>query len=396
MEACCVLGIDIGTATIKVFAGELGADGEVTVIGSGAAPTIGFAKGVITDAPALANVVKQAVDCALIAADIPMQAAYVGIGGLGINSFNGIGSIAPVSASGITAADLDRVHLASVLTTMPDEREALHVLPLRYWLDGSKETQAPVRRKGTRLEAETHIVTVLKVAVRELISALGTVGIVVTGVVANAIVSAQALLPDPTLEDCLVMDLGAGITDLVLYQEGQVQMSASLPIGGEYITTDLMQGLKVTHLHAEGIKRYYGKLEKSLYGQNIELDCNDYGTTDKKFLYDFVYNIVESRVDEIATILFEYAKPLLNQYCISRIYVTGGCALMPSMIESIHRTFEIRPDTIQAPGLSAEYAHPTSTACFGILSYAMNNRPEPSGSGKNSWRSVFGKLKDFF
>ena len=397
MEERCVLGIDIGTATIKVFAGRKGADGEIAIVGSGAVPTAGFAKGAVTNGSALAVVVKEAVDSALLAAGLSMQSAYLGIGGMGINSANSIGRIAPSSAAGISLEDIDRVHLASVLASMPDDREALHVLPLRYWVDGRKETQAPVRSKGIRLEAETHLVTVPKAAISEIVGALQTVGITVNGVVANAIVGTQALIPDPSLDGCLVMDIGAGTTDLVIYQGGRVQRSASLLIGGEYITTDLMQGLQVSHLHAEGIKRYYGKLSSSLCGQNIELDCNDYGTTDKNFRYDFLYQIVESRVEEIVAILFEYLQPLLVKHSVNRIYLTGGCALMPSLLGSLGRTFGIAPETIQAPGLAREYSHPTSTACFGIINHALNNQPETTRSGKSSWRSVLRKkIKDFF
>jgi len=396
METPVVLGVDLGTAAIKAFLADTKANNTITVISSSAVPTVGFEKGALTDAPALAMAVRRAVDNALAAAGVPMQAIFLGLGGLDIRSFNSVGSIGLEPGRHIAQPEIDKVHLAAANALLPEDYSALHILPLAYWVDGQKQSSVPLRCTGDRLETEIHVVAIAQKTVKELTDALQIVGISVDSVVANAIAGAQILHSQSLLDDCLLMDIGAGTADMVIYHGGKVRMSATLPIGGEYITTDLMQGLQVTRPHAEGIKRYYAKLDQGLFGQKAQLDCNDPGTTGKIFPYDLLYNIVESRVEEISSLLFEFAHPLLVKYHIDRIFLTGGCAVMPSIKNSIERIFEMKTELIEAQGLPEEYVHPTSTACFGILNYAKQNRPIAPIASPQPCQGLFQKIRKFF
>jgi len=396
METPVVLGVDLGTAAIKAFLAGTKDNNTITVIGSSAVPTVGFEKGALTDAPALAMAVRRAVDNALAAAGVPMQAIFLGLGGLDIRSFNSVGSIVLEPGRHIAQPEIDKAHSAAVDALLPADYAALHVLPLGYWVDGQKQASVPLRCTGGSLETEVHVVAIDQKTIKELTRALQVVGISVDSVVANAIAGAQILHSQSLPDECLLMDIGSGTADIVIYHGGKVRMSATLPIGGEYITADLMQGLQVTRPHAEGIKRYYAKLDQGLFGQKAELDCNDPGTTGKIFSYDLLYNIVESRVEEISSLLFEFVHPLLVKYNIDRIFLTGGCAVMPSIGNSVERIFGMKPELIQAQGLPEEYVHPTSTACFGILQYAMHSRPVVEIAPQQPRQGLFQKIRKFF
>jgi len=398
METPYVLGVDLGTGMVKVFLAKAMEQKPVKVIGSSALPTVGFEKGIVTDAPKLAMTVRRAVDNALTAAGVPMQDVFLGIGGLDIRSFNSLGSIALEPGNSIAQQEIDKVKYASVNTLLSEDREALHVLPLGYWIDGNKQSAVPLQGKGNSLEAETHVITVAKQMITELVAALQAAGVSTAGVIANAVAGAQILRSQSLPDDCLLMDIGAGTTDMVLYSQGKVQMTVSLPIGGEYITMDLMQGLQVSRSHAEEIKRYYAKLDQSLVGQNVKLDCNGHGTTDKNFTYDFLHKIVESRVEEIVSLLYEYVQPLLIKYGVERIFLTGGCSMMPSVGNSVERIFGMKSELIQAQGLPEEYVHPSSTACFGILHYAMQRQAPKAAKpvAKQPREGLLQRIKKFF
>lgn len=396
METPVVLGVDLGTATIKAFLASAQENNTIRVIASSAVPTVGFEKGALTDAPALAMAVRRAVDNALAAAGAPMMPIFLGLGGLDIRSFNSIGSITLEPGRSIAQTDIDKVHSTAVSSLLPENYSVMHVLPLAYWIDGQKQTSVPVHGAGERLETEIHVVAIAQKTLNELTNALQIVGISVDTVVANAIAGAQILRSQSLPDHCLFMDIGAGTTDMVIYHGGKVQMSATLPIGGEYITTDLMQGLQVSRPHAEGIKCYYAKLDQTLLGQKAQLDCNASGTTDKVFPYDFLYNIVESRVEEISSLLCEFTRPLLVKYNIDRIFLTGGCAVMPSIKNGVERIFGMQTELIEAQGLPEEYVHPASTACFGILHYAMQNRSMPEIASPQTRQGLFQKIRKLF
>lgn len=391
-----VWGIDIGTSNIKVFAGTLTHDGNIQITGSGIMPAAGFTKGTITDIQALAQSIKEAVDCVVMATDIPIGHTYLGIGGMGISSLNSKGSIAPALPDGITEEDIKRVYRAAVIGSVPEELHALHILPKTFWVDGQEQVSKPLNQKGSQLEVEAHIITMPKQIMDEFITAVENTGINVAGIIANSVVITQALAAESVEQPCLIIDMGAGITDLVLYHDRQIWQSASLPLGGDYITRDVMQGVDISHAHAEEVKRYYSKLDKQLRGQNVTLDCNDYGTTDKQVSYDFLHDIVESRVDEITRLVYDYLRPLLAEHNVKQILLTGGCAAMPSIRDSLDNFFKIPVHISMPPQLLAEYAYPGNSACFGILCYAANHLPAKEVPRDNAWHSLISKIRKLF
>lgn len=390
-----ILGVDVGTGSVKVLAGTADGAGNIVVKGSGAGPSAGFRKGLVTDATALAAAIKEAVDCATMVAGMPHFDVYLGIGGSDITSINSIGSVAPASSRGITGEDLERACTAAGVIAVPDDRRVLHVLPVNYWVDGELQTDVPLDLPGTRLEVECHIVTMSQSLFDELTDALHAIGVHTAGVVANAIVGTLAVVPDTGFNECLMIDIGAGTTDLVLYNRGAITASASLPLGGDYITGDIAQGLGVSSIHAEEIKRYYGKLDKALLGQGTVLDCNDYGTTDLHVAYDFLYNIVESRVEEIVSMVHGYFDSVLAGNQVNQILLTGGSALLPSVRHEVEKTFVIPVYPAQLEGfMPLEYAHQSNTASYGILSYAAKvNKNVVKEAG--AWRSLWKKLHDW-
>lgn len=385
-----ILGVDIGTSAIKVLAATK-RDGRITVCGSGTVLCAGFAKGTITDVAALAAAIREAVDCALMAASVNHEAIHLGIGGLDITAQNSIGSVVPASGT-VTATDVERACRAATIVAVPDDQRVLHVLPIGFWLDGRPEAEAPLGKPGGRLEAETHIVSVPRRLIDELIAALAAKRLTVASVFANAVAGAATIADCPS---CLVMDMGAGLTDLALYNGGKIVLSASVPLGGDYITNDIMQGLEVSRPHAEDIKRYYAKLARNLSGQDIVLDCNDYGTTDKNIAYDFLHKIVESRVEEIVSLLHAYVEPALARYGAEKVLLTGGSSLLPSVGEWTGRIFarSVQP---ARPGadLPSEYTHPALAAGIGIVGYTARLVPEPESSG-GVFKSFLNKIKKY-
>ena len=387
-----ILGIDVGTNSVKAMVGTFD-EGRVTVKGIGTAVSQGFVRGVVVDPTELADSVKTAMDSAIRASGKPADAVYLGLSGLDIGSMNSIGSVTPASVKRVTGEDMQRACQAATLAIMPENQRILHIIPAGYWMDGVKTTN-PLDCKAARLDAEAHIVSVPNSAVDELLEALESRRVRPDGLTANCVMGAEAL-HRKIGGDCLIVDMGAGITDLALYSEGVLRMSASIPLGGEYITGDVMQGLEIGREHAEAIKRYYSRLEEGLLGRDVTLDCNDYGTTGKQVSYDFLYKIVESRVEEIATILHGYLEPVLGCYGVRKLILTGGCAALPSTARWLESVFGLEVHIARLEGeLPAELALPENTACYGLLQYAF--RMEVSGAAEQKpRRSFLSRIRDF-
>jgi len=388
-----ILGVDVGTGSIKVLAGLVDGSGDVAIKGAASLSAAGVSKGTIVNGRELAVTIKEAIECATSDSDLPHDSIYLGLGGMNISAANSIGSIAPASSEAITSEDVERACRTVAAATVAEDHQILHILPISYWLDGKRQIEEPLGYSANRLEVETHIVSIPRATVSALTDALAARGVYVAGVAANSIVGAEVLAKDNGEEAYLIIDIGAGAADVVLYNEGKICMSTAIPLGGDYITGDIMQGLGVGRIHAEEIKRYYARLDRHLRGQEVILDCTDNETTDKQISYDFLYNIVESRVEEIVAMLYEYLGPALSRYPVSKILLTGGCSMMPSIAENVDRVFGTSVSLAKPGGLPPEYSHPANTVSYGLLRYAAGFSPVEQASG-STWRSLFNKIKN--
>lgn len=394
MAKKCVLGVDVGTSSVKVLAGVIEAGGNALIYGAGTAPTAGFSKGTITNVNELAASIKGAIECAVMAADAIPDAIYLGLGGMDIVSQNSIGSIAPNTVDSITREDIEKACRAAIIVAIPDDHRVLHVVPAGYWVDGQKTSTVPLGKRGNRLEVEAHLVSLPREPLEGLLGVLSGSGIQVTGTLANCAVAAEVIEPEDE-GACLVMDMGAGLTDLALYSDGILRMTASVPLGGDYITGDIMQGLDVSRTHAEAVKCYYAKLDKGLKGRNVTLDCNETGSEGQSIAYDFLFDIVESRVEEIVSILQGYLEPILSCYNVRTLILTGGCASLPSIGEAAEKIFGLPVRLARLENkVPLEYAYPSNAACFGLIKYAARLKiPDPET--KSSWRSLLNKFREY-
>ncbi|MBP2635145.1 MAG: ftsA 2 [Firmicutes bacterium] len=392
MNKKTILAIDVGTGMVKVLAGRMQPDGSLGILGTGAAPTVGYDKGIISDINALTHSIRQAVDCVIMAADSQTtDNVYLGLSGASLAMQNSIGSIALANQETVTPQDIERAYTAASFAVIDNNYEKLHVFPV-------KES---VIAEGTAFEVDVHMISAQKTILEGLTQLLAANGLTLKGIVAGGIVAAETIKKELTghPSNFIFMDIGAGTADCVLYADGKLCSSASLPFGGDYITNDLMQGLSVNRSHAEEIKRYYSRLSPDLRNQGVVLDCNDYGTTDKHVSYDFLYDIIESRTEEIAALVHEAVKPLVDEHIavnglLEAVYLTGGAGTMPSMVTCIAKAFQAHTEIVKPMQLADEYASPLNTAGYGIISYGVQNlASEPVAGGKSAWGGFIHKAK---
>ena len=183
-----ILGVDIGTGSIKALAGMTDESGRIAILGCGTVPAAGLNKGELAAPELVAQAVKEAVDCAAMAADITPGRIYLGIGGMDIAGINNTGSVA---ISGLVAENsIEQACRAALVTSITDDRYILHVLPTDYWVDGRK-TYSPLGMGGRRLDVKAHIVTGGEPGIKKLFAALETAGVPVAGIMANSVVGSQ-------------------------------------------------------------------------------------------------------------------------------------------------------------------------------------------------------------
>ncbi|HWR40072.1 MAG TPA: cell division FtsA domain-containing protein [Patescibacteria group bacterium] len=390
MEKRRIIGVDIGSEAVKVLMGTTENSGQVNIFASGSAPTMGFLKGRIVDAGALAYAVKQAIDCVSVSEGIRSDdCVFIGVSGdlLKVRDELVGGDILDAPPE-----DWEQLCREKVLAASDASERILHTLPrsISAWPDTAELDSEPV---STSPQVRVHVVSSEALVMESFQTALQNVGIHVDGLVANPVVGVLQLFDGVSRSEplrYLFLDVGAGTVDWAVYDR-TVLASGSLPVGGEYITRDIMQGIGVSRLHAEEIKRYYARLDRQCYGQNVLLDCNDYGTVDKNVPFDFLYDIVESRVEEIVQLMEEHLMENLPEGVpgkMDQVFMSGGCSALPGMSQQLEQVFAAPVQVVQPRRTGMEYARPDYMACVGILQHAAAHLPARKDDSGGRWGSM--------
>ncbi|KKW29615.1 MAG: Cell division protein ftsA, partial [Parcubacteria group bacterium GW2011_GWA2_52_8] len=155
-----LVGLDVGTTTIRVVVGKREAENAPpSIIGVGEAPSAGIRRGVIVDIEEAVSAISTALEKAERMTGIATEHAVVSVGGAHVASLESHGVIAISRADGeITENDVVRVIDASQAIQIPTNREILHVIPKAFTVDGQSGIKDPVGMTGIRLEVDSQII----------------------------------------------------------------------------------------------------------------------------------------------------------------------------------------------------------------------------------------------
>ena len=261
-EGRIVVAIDVGTSKIVTIIAKV--DESVNVLGVSEVPSVGVRKGQIVDIEEAVTAINSSLEAAERMAGYSASHVIASIGGNHIESQNSRGVVAVAQPEGeIKETDLVRVIDAAKAVSLPSSREILHVLPRSYIVDGQEGIKDPIGMTGVRLEVDTHIISASSTSVRNLEKAYSEVGVDVDSIVSSGYASSLAVLSDTEKElGVVLVDIGAGTTDICVYVEGSVAYSSVLPIGARHITNDLAIGLRISLESAEKIKLHLSSPSK--------------------------------------------------------------------------------------------------------------------------------------
>lgn len=394
METRRILAIDIGTFQLRAYRANV-KKGYIDIYSEGVVRSQGFEKGEIQDVHALGNALKQVIECTNETENGKIDDVIVGISGMHLNSHFALGSIT-LPNSCVHKTDLEHVNNAAILMAMPEKAKVLHVIPKQYRLDGCVCGNIPLGKSGTILECECSLITISNDSFHQLVEALQIAGIKNHQFVSNIFSMNELLSRHLKSRSYLLMNIGAGNAEMMIYEDCKFIKLYSLPIGGEYISHDIMQGLTLDFEHTEKLKRYFSKLDHDLLGKNIILDCSDENIEDKNVQYDFLYDIIDSRVNEIINILYETVSLELIDRNIENIYFTGGCSFLYNFTDSLQKTFMMHVNPVVIEDLADECLNPKDITGYGLLRYAGENfmvEETIEIEEKKVYQSVFGKLR---
>lgn len=293
------VGIDLGTTTVRCVVGHIDATtGVPTIIGVSEVPNSGMRKGTVVNLSGPA----QAIDAALGEAERmsghQVDEATISINGAHILSTTADGMVA-VGGPGheINEEDVARIEEVATLGKVPANRVVLQVVPHNYRLDGQDNIRDPRGMTGTRLEVTANVVSAMAPHMTNLEKTLEMASVKPRSITPAVLAAGRAVLSEQQLENGVaVVDIGGATTSIAVYEEGDLQYTAVVPMGGINITNDLAIGLKTDPDVADKVKLSHAVASgrKEVKEVSVTHDKQTY-----TFPTDDIDEIVGARLEEI-------------------------------------------------------------------------------------------------
>src|SRR3974377_62210 len=297
-----IVGLEIGTSKVCAVVGEFNAEGALNIVGLGQARSRGVRKGEIADAPMAEEDSRHEIVEAEQMADVEIRSFYLGITGSHLRGFNNRGVHPVVSADrAITEADVQDVIKNAKAINLPAENHVIHAIRQHFHVDGQDGIINPVGMLGARVEVDVHVIHGNLNRMQNAIRAVKGLQLEVDDIVFNGLASSLALLTNEQKElGSVVIDLGGGTTEYVVYANGIIKHTGVLAVGGDHVSNDLAYGLKVPLSRAEQLKIEHGSasVEDVQKGQTISLPAGP-GLQPKTINLEHLRRIMSVRLEEI-------------------------------------------------------------------------------------------------
>src|SRR6266571_4400533 len=270
-----IVGLEVGTSKVCAVVGELSSEGALNIVGLGQARSRGVRKGEIADTSLAEEDVRHAIVEAEQMADVEIRSVYLGVTGGHVRGFNNRGVHPVVSADReICEEDVQDVIKNAKTINLPAQNHVVHAIRQHFLVDGQNGITNPVGMLGARVEVDVHVVHGNLNRLQNAIRAVKALQLEVDDIVFNGLASSLALLTNEQKElGSLVIDLGGGTTDYVVYANGIIKHTGVLAVGGDHVSNDLAYGLKVPLSRAEQLKIEHGSalVEEADHGQQITI-----------------------------------------------------------------------------------------------------------------------------
>jgi cell division protein FtsA len=384
-----------------VVVAEVLPGGLLKIAGFGVSPSNGLKRGVVVNIDATVQSIQQALREAELMADCKIGRVYTGITGSHIRGINSSGMVA-IKDKEVSRSDVKRVLDTATAINISNDQRLLLVESQEFVIDG-QDVKDPIGMSGIRLEAKVHIVTGAQSAAENIIKCVHRCGLEVEHLMLNPMASNLAVLTNDERElGVVLVDIGAGTTDVAVFTGGAIRHTAVIPIAGDLITSDIAMALRTPTKDAEDIKVESGCAKQLLTDPESEVEVPGLGDRGPRRLSkQALAGVIEPRVEEIFSLVQQAIRETgYEEVLSSGIVLTGGASVMPGMLELGEDIF-LKPVRRGIPkysgNLSDMVAQARASTVMGLLEEASLARMRGLKVGHNqgSIKNTLSRAKDW-
>ncbi len=303
-----IVGIDIGTSKVSTFVGEVNNFNQIEIICSTSSKCAALQKGIIVDEEALSLAIAKTIKEVEEISNLTINSAYTIIPGKHITIVqNSIVKEAKDKLAGIQVRDVASAIIQVRDIEIPEDKELIDIVPDKFILEDGKTVEDPVGKFSSNFTLTAQIILAEKDYMKQLKSVFRKAGIEIDGIVPTALAERNLVLDTNELSDnVMILDIGAGNTEIGVFNGSSFIYTNTIALGGDNITSDIAYVLGISTEEADKLKRQYGLALKSFIDNdnNIVLNtCKDENNKNKTIKSSDLVEIIEARIEEIFTLV---------------------------------------------------------------------------------------------
>ncbi len=376
--------VEIGTSKITVLVGQHSGR-DLTLIGCGECASAGVVKGAVADYKAATESTHHAIELAEKEAGERLDYVYLAQTGGHLEGFSNEASINVKSADNVI--DRDDIRTVCELAkgkALPEGRVVVRHLRRPFRVDGRVVPVSPEHLVGQRLDVGYWTVHGQEQRLADHLHVISGFNLSVEGLVLSSLASGSVVtLPEERQNGVLVLDLGAGTTDFVLYRHGGPHTTGVLAVGGDHLSNDLAVALRLTVSQAEKVKLRHGRalVQNRDKQEQVWLDgTKAFG--DRPFLRHSIEQITAARTRELLEVVRKkLGQAFAPETCPAGVVLTGGTAKLPGLAECAAQVFGVPARLGEVDrGIVANLRDPVYHTALGVLYEGVHGEVERGSS----------------
>ncbi|WP_078554832.1 cell division protein FtsA [Bacillus alkalicellulosilyticus] len=329
------VSLDIGTSNVRVVIGEM-TNGTLNIIGVGNTNSHGIKKGSIVDIDETVNSIKRAVDKAERMVGLSIKQVIVGVNGnhIQLQPCHGVVAVSSPDRE-IGDEDINRVIDASQVLSIPPERAIIDVISKQFIVDGLDEITDPRGMIGVRLEMEGTIITASKTVLHNLLRCVEKAGLEVAYIAYQPLAAGSvAISKDEKSIGVGLIDIGGGSITVSIYEQGALQTTSVIPLGGDHVTNDIAIGFRTSSEEAERVKVKFGHayLDEASDEEMFKISVIGSNSATEYSQFELAH-IIEPRMEEMFDLIDREVRRLGYDDLPGGYVLTGGAVMLPGVLE---------------------------------------------------------------
>jgi len=389
--------VEIGTSKVAVLVGELVSGRSLSLIGFGECQSRGVIKGTVMDFKAATDAAHSALVAAQESAGVNIDEVFLAQTGGHLEGFYNEASVSVSAADNmVSQLDIDTVCRLAKAKSLPEGRMVVHNIRRPFYLDGRMVGPNPEHLVGHRLDVGYWTVHGQENRIADNIHVIRGFNVRVGDLILSSLASGTVLTsPQDRQNGALVIDIGAGTTDYVLYRDGVAAVTGVVPVGGGHLTNDLALGLRVTEGQAEKLKLRYGRGQVVTKDRSDRVWLNgDFAIGDRQFPKQTIETITSARVWELLEVVRKkLGTTFAPERCAAGVVLTGGTSKLPGLAEAAAKIFGSAVHLGELPGaVDEKLRDPAFATVTGLLNYGAQSHaaaPAPRRSGTSFIKKFF-------